>query len=89
MGYPELQEEQASPISFKQAALVKFLEFQTVNTTVFLTPNQEYSFQTVKELFQRCVRIHFDATKVEISRTRVGADCPPTLPAHAGAVCLP
>lgn len=81
MGYPKLQEGQASPTSFTQAAVVKFLEFLTMNTTVFLITDQEYSVQIVKDPSQRfaCITSQWDRS----------GDCLPTLPAHAGVLCLP
>jgi hypothetical protein len=84
MGYPELQEGQASPTSFTQAAVVKFLEFLTVNTTVFLIPNQDYSVQIVKDPSQRFVCIHSDGTEVETSEDTSGCRLPTNSPSTCG-----
>lgn len=85
MGYPELQEGQISPTSFKQIALVKLLQFQTVQH-LDLTPNQEYSFQIVKEPSQMYASILMEQ-KWRLGRTQVGADCPPMLLAHVCVLC--
>lgn len=79
MGYPELQEGQISPTSFKQIALVKLLQFQTVQY-LDLTPNHEYSLQRVKEPSQRLVCIHSDGTEMETWKDTSGCRLPTNAP---------